>query len=64
MSVHPTSFYCDDETGALLAKLMDQTGLSRSALLRQAVKEMAAADPKQRRKVLDALSTLNAALAP
>jgi hypothetical protein len=61
---HPTSIYFDDETRDLVARLQEESGLNRSAVIRIAVKEMAANDPKRRQQVIEALKTLNAALAP
>lgn len=36
----PTSFWIDDESRAILSKLAAETGLSRSALVREAIKTM------------------------
>ena len=42
----PTSFWLDDETQATLVKLAGQTGMSRSAIVREAIRLMDA-DPSQ-----------------
>lgn len=42
----PTSFWLDDDTLATLEKLASKTGMSRSGIMREAVRLMDA-DPKQ-----------------
>jgi len=42
----PTSIWLDDETEAILVKLVGQTGMSRSKLIREAIRLMDA-DPSQ-----------------
>ncbi len=36
----PTSFWIDDQSRAILSRLSAETGLSRSALVREAIKTM------------------------
>lgn len=42
----PTSFWLDEETQSILIKLSNQTGMSRSAIVREAIRLMDA-DPSQ-----------------
>lgn len=42
----PTSFWLDEETQSILIKLSNQTGMSRSAIVREAIRLMDA-DPTQ-----------------
>src|SRR5262245_19568993 len=45
----PTSFWLNDESRALLKRMADETGLSQSALVREAIKTMS--DDKQMAEV-------------
>lgn len=37
---HPTSFYLDDETITVLKGLVEDLGMNRSAIVREAIKRM------------------------
>lgn len=53
---YPTSFWIDDETKEILQKLSSETGLSRSAIVREAVKSMHTDKKMSRvRKLVDEL---------
>lgn len=41
---HPTSFWLDDETKDSLARLTQDLGLNRSAVVREAIRRMSAQD--------------------
>lgn len=42
---HPTSFWLDDEAKDLLSSLVEDLGMTRSAVVREAIKRMAT-DPQ------------------
>lgn len=56
---HPTSFWLDDETKAILERLMQEFDISRSEVVRDAIRRMGADDDRNEiRRLVDALSNL------
>ena len=56
---HPTSFWLDDETKATLERLMEERGISRSEVVREALRRMGQDDNRNEiRRLLEELDKI------